>query len=372
MALGLLVCAEEQDPTQRFIERVRARTPELLARHGIPGAAFAIVNRDGVVFSQGFGSLREDGGPAVDAETLFSIGSITKVFVGHAVLQAVEDGRLDLDRPISTWLPDFRIQTRFAPHPEQRITLRHLLSHRAGIGVSAPVGNFMDSLSASVEAHVASLADTWLRHPVGEYYDYSNPGFGIAGRALEVATGQALDEFVRERIFEPLAMARSQLSAAGVESSANRAIGHGGQGPYPVFIPLAAAGGLYSSANEMARYVAMRLNRGATKEGRLLDERLMDEQGTIQAPVSEAQTGGYGLGLGVGRLSTSRGDYRVYGHDGGGAGFQSSSTGTTEGAPDSSRLRIGRRSWGSDMWCCRTFRGRTRSSGSSGLPSATR
>lgn len=145
---------------ERFVERVRARTPELIAQHGIPGAAVAIVNRDAVVFSQGFGSQREDGGAAVDSETLFSIGSITKVFAANAVLQAVEAS--NLDRRIATWLPDFRIRTRFAPHPERRITLRLLLSHRAGIGVSAPVGHFMGSLAAPIDAHLASLADTWL------------------------------------------------------------------------------------------------------------------------------------------------------------------------------------------------------------------
>jgi hypothetical protein len=84
-----LCCEPQQDPTDRFVQRVRARTLELIAQHGIPGAAFAVVNREGVVFSQGFGNRRENGGAAVDSETLFSIGSISKVFVANAMLQDI-------------------------------------------------------------------------------------------------------------------------------------------------------------------------------------------------------------------------------------------------------------------------------------------
>ncbi len=99
--------------------------------------------------------------------TVFSVQSISKNFTAAAVLLAVQEGLLDLDTPITTYLPDFTVHGIFEDHPERKITLRMLLSHTAGFTHETPIGNNFDLGSVSFEDHIKSISDTWLRFPVG-------------------------------------------------------------------------------------------------------------------------------------------------------------------------------------------------------------
>lgn len=98
-----------------------------------------------------------------------------------AIMLAVQRGLLDLDAPITTYVPRFVVRSRFESNPQDRITLRLLLCHRAGFTHEAPIGNNYDPDFPSFEAHVQSISDTWLRFPVGERYRYSNLGVDLAG-----------------------------------------------------------------------------------------------------------------------------------------------------------------------------------------------
>ena len=125
---------------------------------------------DRVVWQQGFGSTESDARTPVTVDTIFSVQSMSKAFTVTAVMRAVQAGRLDLDVPITTYLPSFEVRSAFEPHPERRITLRMLLSHTAGFTHEAPLGNNYEPEPGDFEAHVASIADTWLRPPVGTGY----------------------------------------------------------------------------------------------------------------------------------------------------------------------------------------------------------
>ena len=111
--------------------------------------------------------------------------SISKTFTATAVMQAVQAGRLDLDEPITTYLPGFTVHSAFEEHPERKITLRMLLSHTAGFTFDAPIGNDDELDPGDFDAHVRSISDTWLRFPVGTGYAYSNLGIDLAGYILE-------------------------------------------------------------------------------------------------------------------------------------------------------------------------------------------
>lgn len=326
-ALVLVACThapESVDPVLHFAERVRTLVPGMLEGQGIPGAAIAIVDRSGLVWSGGFGTTGGDDPQPVDADTLFSIGSISKTFTATAVLMAVQDGALDLDLPITTWLPDFRVGTRFAPHPERRITLRQLLSHRAGLAHEAPLGNNYDGVEGDFAAHVASAARGWLRQPVDAGYAYSNIGIDTAALALERATDRPLAETIETRIFAPLGMTRSELDPAHVRAAKRRATGHGAYAPYPPTLPMLAAGGIYSSASDMARFLSFQLAEGKVGEQELLTAESLREMTTIPKPVSEFQNRGYGLGVAVARRRLGDHEVLLRGHDGGGIGFGSS------------------------------------------------
>ena len=155
------------NPAATVIAKYRARIPELMAEQGVPGLAVALVDRNQALWVEGFGHLDGGGSAPVSADTIFSVQSMSKLFTATAVMQAVAAGRLDLDAPITTYLPEFTVHSAFEKHPERKITLRMLLSHTAGFTHEAPVGNNYELDPGTFDAHVRSISDTWLRFPVG-------------------------------------------------------------------------------------------------------------------------------------------------------------------------------------------------------------
>ena len=191
-SLPLARCALRQaaEPAATVIARVpRARIPQLMAEQGIPGLAVALVDKDQVLWTEGFGHVDRDDSAPVTADTMFAVQSMSKNFTATAVMQAVGAGRLDLDEPITTYLPDFTVHSAFEEHPERKITLRMLLSHTAGFTMEAPIGNNYELEPGEFDEHVRSISDTWLRFPVGTGYAYSNLGIDLAGFILERTYG---------------------------------------------------------------------------------------------------------------------------------------------------------------------------------------
>jgi CubicO group peptidase (beta-lactamase class C family) len=139
-----------------------------MAEQDIPGFAVAVVDDTGVLWSEGFGFTDNDHNTPITPDTIFSIQSTSKTFTAVAVLLAVQEGLLDLDTPITTYLPDFTIHSIFEEHPERTITLRMLLSHTAGFTMEAPVGNNFDLGPVSFEDHVKTISDTWLRFQLAQ------------------------------------------------------------------------------------------------------------------------------------------------------------------------------------------------------------
>lgn len=296
------------------VERI---AEQRLDADGIPGAAVALVGPDGFSWTRGFGYTDVDRSQRVDADTLFALQSVTKTFTAMAVLSAVEDGLLDLDAPITRWLPDFRVRTRFAPHPERRITLRRLLAHRAGLTHEAPVGNNFSSDEPTFDAHLASIPDTWLRFPVGERTAYSNLGFDLAGAVVQAVDGRPFADALRTRVLARLGMARARIASAALAEVPNRARGRIGEVPAPLVIPLEAAGGLYASANDLVPMLRAMLSGGAP----VLSRASFDEMHRIQFPEWKLQASGSGLGVWVLRGAEDR--VILANHEGGGYGFRS-------------------------------------------------
>ncbi len=147
--------------------------------------------------------------------TLFSIQSMSKSFTATAAMFAAQDGLVDLDAPITTYLPDFHVHSIFEEHPEQKMTLRILLSHTAGFPHDPAYGGNTDGKygapAYSFEKHIASISDTWLMFPVGTRYSYSNIGIDLAGYILQVRSGMPFIQYVQEKVLDPLGMKDSTL-----------------------------------------------------------------------------------------------------------------------------------------------------------------
>lgn len=318
VGLGAGACSSATNPGVTFVSELREGIPALLEKTDTPGAAVVLVNRDGVLWSEGFGVAGRNRTQTVDADTLFSIQSTTKSFTATAILIAADSGLVDLDAPITAHLPDFRVNSRLEERPEEKMTLRLLLSHRGGFTHEAPVGNnFVEGLP-SFDAHVASISKTWLRYPVGERYAYSNLGIDLAAAVVQAASGEAFNTFVRGQLLMPIGMKRSRFLPAAIASDPNHAIGSAGDYTYPVGIPLLASGGLYTSANEIARFIQLQLRRGEWDGERIVSEAVLDEMHTIAATQAPYQSSGYGLGIFV-----RKGSGQIADHGGRGFGFQS-------------------------------------------------
>ncbi len=311
------------DAAAAAIEEYRARIPDMMAEQGIPGLAVALVDADQVLWVEGFGHLDGPDSPEVTPETIFSIQSMSKLFTATAVMQAVADGQLSLDEPITTYLPEFTVHSAFEEHPERKITLRTLLSHTAGFTMEAPVGNNNELDPGEFDAHVGSISNTWLRFPVGGGYAYSNLGIDVAGYILETIERKPFPEVMRDSLLDPLGMSRSTFDRSAIRLADNRAVGHADPFPAPpLFEPMTAAGGMYSSATDLARFLRFQLNDGSIDGMTVLDANWMEEMRVVPAPHAGAPAG-YALGVTRHRWNRWLQAPDLFNHGGGGYGFLS-------------------------------------------------
>lgn len=298
------------------IGKRRAGILESMARHDVPGVAVALIRDGQVAWAEGFGVTDRASGRPVGTETLFSIQSISKNFTATAILLAVQKGLLDLDAPITRYVPEFRVNSRFEAAPERRMTLRLLLSHRAGFTHEAPIGNNYDPAFPSFEAHVRSISETWLRYPVGRQYAYSNLGFDLAGHILQKASGMPFAQAVKTLLLDPLGMTSTTFSDRVYTAARDRALGHAaGYDAVPLVTPLIPSGGVYTNAGDMAAYARFHLGKGMVGGSALLDRALWE---TMHRPQYDEH-----YGLGVSRRKLRFGDTIVdcCNHNGGGFGF---------------------------------------------------
>jgi CubicO group peptidase (beta-lactamase class C family) len=309
---------------QPVIARARREIGEIMARDAIPGAAAALVQGGEAVWTEAFGQTRAEGGRPIDPHTLFSLQSTSKNITAVAVMIAVQRGLLDLDAPITRYLPAFTVPSRHEAAPQEKITLRLLLSHRAGFTHEAPVGgNWEAEVSAyesfSFEAHAESISRTWLRYPVGRRYAYSNLGIDLAAFILGQACGTSFADALKALVFDPLGMAVTSCDPDVYAANANRAIGHQpGMPAVPVRVPMQAAGGVCSNVVDMARFAAFHLGRGTLDGVEILRRELWEEMHRLSF-------GGYPYALGVALrpVYVGSGPVTRYGHNGGGFGFGS-------------------------------------------------
>jgi CubicO group peptidase (beta-lactamase class C family) len=327
LSTALLSCASTASPAAQapivsasittIVDKLRQTIPEQMQKENIPGLAIAIVDDQGILWEQGFGYTDWDNQIPVTPSTLFSIQSMSKSFTATAAMFAAQEGLVDLDAAITSYLPNFHVNSIFEEHPEQKMTLRMLLSHTAGFPHDTSYGaNYDRPADYSFEKHIASISDTWLMFPVGTRYNYSNEGIDLAGYILQVRSGMPFIQYVQQKVLNPLGMNDSTLDINRVRATATRAIGHTGA-PLrpPVDFLLIPSGGVWTSAEDMARYVQFHINSGAIDGKRLLRE---DLAATMYTPPNyPASFADYALGITV----STRNGATIMEHGGGGFGF---------------------------------------------------
>jgi CubicO group peptidase (beta-lactamase class C family) len=275
---------------------IDAQVEALMADYEVPGLGLAVVRDGETIYARGYGVRDLATGAPTTADTQFSIGSITKSFTALAAAQLVDAGRLDLDAPLTAYLPDFALSEAL---PTPALTMRHLLSNTAGFTPedSAWYSGDLTTLDEAV-AYIGTLpVPAWP----GAVYAYNNLGFALAGYALQTVAGQPYAELIESGIFAPLGMTEASLSFDAMQQTPDYSAPHGldvraGVIPIPYFPHMAAiapAGAINASATEMARYAIMQLN-----EGQFEGAQVVSAEGV--AEMHTAQLDGYGLGWVIG------------------------------------------------------------------------
>lgn len=306
------------------LDEFRASVPALMAKSDVPGAALALVDDQGIVWAEGFGHTGSKTNVPVTPDTPFLLCGMSKLITATAVMLAVQDGLVKLDEPLGTYLPDFQVNSRYEEHPEQKITLRRLLTFTAGLPVEAPVGNYFEPAStASFEEHVRSIYGSWLVCPVGSSFYHNDVSSDLAAYAVQVAAGKPFQDYLRDRLFAPLGMSNTMADRQKILGNAARALGHmTGMAKMPAVYPAQGSGGIYSTARDIARFVQLHINQGTSEGCPIVDPSLM---AVLHTPVGIAKANPnvyFGQGVYIDKRSPEKTETVLW-HDGWGFGFLS-------------------------------------------------
>ncbi|MCY0994409.1 serine hydrolase [Nannocystis sp. ILAH1] len=306
---------------------IDAYLQQTVARDRLVGLAAGVVIDGELAWFRGYGHRDPARGLPVERDSVFGVGSITKTFTALAVLKLRDEGRLDLDRPAASYLPaldDIAYPTADSP----RFTVRQILTHTAGLPRMGNFAEYPETPPGRAE-FLATLAGIGLDRPPGERRVYSNLGFQLLGPLVEEVAGVDHRRYVRDQILTPLGMTSTVWAPEDVPGD-RLAIGHerapeGTSRPRPHWRPGAAdaAGGLYSSVEDLARYAAFNLaawpardeaevgplRRATVREAHALAVLTSFAAASIPAAPARVHISGSGLGFGV--QATCRFDHVV-------------------------------------------------------------
>jgi D-alanyl-D-alanine carboxypeptidase len=277
----------------------------------VPGAQVAIAENGRIVYTKGYGYRDLDDRLPVDAKTAFGIGSVTKQFTASAIMLLQQEGKLNVDKSLATYLPN-------APHASA-VTLRELLTHTSGIVGYTEQPNFSLLLPtpATPRRIISSIAADPLAFTPGTKWEYSNTNFVLLGMIVSKLSGLSYPDFLQQHFFEPLGLHRAWFTRIE-EVHPDDARGytdfmwglpdeHAGLADWSWYD---AAGGLTMSAEDLARWDI------ALDSGRVVSPQSFAEM-TTPDRLANGKSTGYGFGLGVGSVF----GHPTVGHDGLVSGF---------------------------------------------------
>ncbi|MBI3481214.1 MAG: beta-lactamase family protein [Nitrosomonadales bacterium] len=223
-------------------------------KNKVSGLSIALVDDQRIVWAEGFGYADQECKIPATAETIYRIGSISKLFTDTAAMQLVEQGRLDIDQPLRNYLPGFAIKTCCPSATE--ITPRQLMSHHSGLPRDHLKG-FMTATPAPFTELAGDIHDDYAAYPPNRVFSYSNLGISLLGSVIQNQSGMPFAEYMRQSVLIPLGMSNSSFDT-GLSSSALMAKGYlGRKAAIDPSLRDVPAGGLNSSVNDVSHFMSM-------------------------------------------------------------------------------------------------------------------
>ncbi|MCL5255380.1 MAG: serine hydrolase [Gammaproteobacteria bacterium] len=271
---------------------------------GIPGMAVAIVHNDQIIHAEGYGVLRQSETATVNADTLFGVASTTKAMTAATLAMLVDEGKLDWDDKVIDYLPWFQLAD---PWVTREVTIRDLLIHRVGVG--RMTGNRLQFMpTADRRTVIEAMRHHEFEAPFRSRYVYSNVMYSVAGEVVAAVSGMSWDEFMAERLFQPLNMQRSNTSITQFAANdANIAWPHQWIDGELMeiqrrnFDNVGASASVNTTVTDMAQWIRLQLGEPGVYEGqRILSETVMREMHAPQIATGRGDRSepvrAYGLG----------------------------------------------------------------------------
>jgi CubicO group peptidase (beta-lactamase class C family) len=307
---------------QDVITTIESAIESTIAETGVPGVAIGIVKDGKVAYVRGFGVMELGKEQLVMPQSIFNWASVAKSVTAIAIMQLVEQDKIELDASITDYLSYFQM----ADERYQAITVRQLMSHMAGIPDHPPAERVdayrhTESDEGALERYVRNLSDTSLLSAPGEQWAYSTIGFAILGDVVAKVSGQPFEAYVQEHIFTPLRMSHTTLLLKEVAPEslvsphvANDAGAVVVSEVYPYSRSFAGGSGLFSNVEDMTRYALAQLKRGELDGVRILSETSYDLmwEAVTETDIPDPTASHYGLGWMIG----DHNGHRTIGHDG--------------------------------------------------------
>lgn len=299
------------------IEKLKAAVEYEVEQKKLPSFSISIVDGDKMVWADGFGFQDADKKIPSTANTVYRVGSVSKLLTDISAMKLVESGQLDLDAPVTKYLPQFNPDNSFG----KTITVRQLMTHRSGLVRESPVGNYFDPTEPGLQATVKSLNGTPIIYEPESRTKYSNAAIAVVGAVVEKLLDGRHADLVNREIFDPLGMndsgfeldqnLESKLATAYMWTYDDRRF------EAPKFLlGTGPAGNLYSTVNDLSKFMLFLFNDGKTAKGQVVKS---DTLQMMMSPQKDAsgRVHDFGIGFRVGDLDGNK----TIGHGGAVYGF---------------------------------------------------
>jgi CubicO group peptidase (beta-lactamase class C family) len=236
------------------------------------GVSIAIVDDQKIVWSQGFGYADVKNNLPATSETVYRIGSISKLFTVMATMQLAEQGKVDIDQPLKKYLPQFSVKTRFPDSGP--ITLRTMMTHHSGLPSGVTKGMWASEVPATL---LFRLKDEYVAYPANYVLAYSNVAMALLGITVEQVSATEFSEYAEQSVLEPIGMQQSSFKlTTEIQNLLSKGYRNGKESKQ---LPLRdiAAGSMYSNVLDLSRFMQMMFAKGAVSGRQIIQSDTIDE-----------------------------------------------------------------------------------------------